>query len=476
MLRICLTILICLAGPLSLGCRTSLKSFAKGTTGQLEAPSVAGRAPAPPPADAAPLVEPTREQAFAAVLDDLQAIGKDNPAAQQQLLTQLAESDPAHWEGLVTRARSTMLYQRQLAGEPAKGDVMQASGQQTARVDVASNPTTRGAGRNAPDASAPPLPSRPETWPTQTYETQQPEPAGQGVDVRRFDPALTQTAAFDTIFSRSVNPAQTVPFAAPARSVPYAPTHQQQAGAAPPAPVQPTTQNWNDSLQAAIKQLSEELDHRPQSVNEAYDHVRLRMLQLAAGNLDGAAASVPGLTATEQQYWSHQLLTVSTMLDNETQPEVRRRAAAGGLHLQNAVTALEQLGSLTVGHLRFCEEVYGFGAYQPLKHARFRPGDEVKIYAEVANFKTVTTPQGEHTSLATSYQVLDQHGSRVDGGDVPVVNDYCASRRRDFHIQYGITLPKGIYPGRYVLELTLTDQLGDKIGHGTIDFEIVATK
>ncbi len=120
----------------------------------------------------------------------------------------------------------------------------------------------------------------------------------------------------------------------------------------------------------------------------------------------------------------------------------------------------------------FCEEVYGFGAYKPLTSAHFKPGQEVKVYAEVENFKTISTAQGEHTSLATSYQVLDQHGGRVDGGEVPVVNDYCARRRRDFHIQYGVTLPKGIYPGTYVLELTLTDQLGDKIGHGSIQFEI----
>ncbi|TWT65437.1 hypothetical protein Pla123a_49050 [Posidoniimonas polymericola] len=496
---------VCLCLVMGAGCQSSLKSVARATTGRLDPPNIAGRAPTPeaPPAGPTPLVEPTREEAFASVLGDLQEIGRTHPEAQRQLVAQLDKSDPAHWDGLVQRMKSGLEYRQELAGESATSSVMQTSSQSPAAAGQHS--TT-----NYASHTSAPLPQQPSTWPAtpqlpgaapsnaagviqpasqiinNPYMPAATQPAaGQGAESRRFDPELTQTAASGAMYQqgtaehRSAPYPVTTPSTAAAQPVSFAASASQppasDAAAEPNTPAEPTTPaSWDESLQASIDQLKAELHDRPQSIDEAYQHVRLRLLQLAAGNPDDAASAAPGLTATEQQYWSHQMLTISTLLDNESQPEVRRRAAAGGLHLQHAVTALEQLGSLTVGHLRFCKEVYGFGAYEPLKQARFKPGEEVKVYAEVANFKTVTTAEGEHTSLATSYRVLDQHGSRVDGGEVPVVNDYCASRRRDFHIQYGITLPRAIYPGEYVLELTLTDQLGDKIGHGTIDFTIGA--
>jgi hypothetical protein len=46
-----------------------------------------------------------------------------------------------------------------------------------------------------------------------------------------------------------------------------------------------------------------------------------------------------------------------------------------------------------------------------------------------------------------------------------VVDDLCLTLRRDFHIQYALTLPTTVAPGDYRLELSVTDRLGQKIGH-----------
>ena len=50
----------------------------------------------------------------------------------------------------------------------------------------------------------------------------------------------------------------------------------------------------------------------------------------------------------------------------------------------------------------------------------------------------------------------------------------CRGRRRDFHLQYGVTLPTRISPGEYRLELTITDQPSGKIGRASLPFEINA--
>jgi hypothetical protein len=55
---------------------------------------------------------------------------------------------------------------------------------------------------------------------------------------------------------------------------------------------------------------------------------------------------------------------------------------------------------------------------------------------------------------------------------MPKVDVCCRSRRRDFHIKYGIVLPTTLAPGRYHFNLIVKDRQGDKIGHATVAFEI----
>ncbi|MCA9240344.1 MAG: hypothetical protein KDA37_09100 [Planctomycetales bacterium] len=493
----CLLLLLLLAAPV--GCQNSLRALAKGATGQLDPPDIAPKhtaaAEAPPEeatltdadpgldnfraglkqyaerqqelfsgsnASPPPTTQPTvsqaaatqtaetssasREQAFQRVLDDLQEIGRESPTAQQHLLAQLRSTDPAFWEALAQRTKSELRYHQELvAGPKPEGNQRVASlpGSRAGAESPQSEPATMMYPQTQPAAAEQGSREPAQTAPAQS--TQQ-----SAAELRRVDPSIKAASA-------------TMVFPAPDASIAAAPN--QPAGDL-------GGQSWEASLHRAIEGLSAELSTHPQTTGEAYSHVRLRLLQLAAGNLSDAAEAAPGLTATEQQYWSNQLLAISTLLDHQTQIDARRRAAAGGVHLKRAVDALDELGSLTVSNVVFCDTIYGFGAYKPVAKSHFRPGQEVKLYAEIENFKTISTPQGEHTSLATSYKVLDQHGGLVDSGEVPVVNDYCAQRRRDFHIEYTLTLPQRVYPGAYVLELTLTDQLGDKIGHGSIQFDI----
>jgi hypothetical protein len=132
------------------------------------------------------------------------------------------------------------------------------------------------------------------------------------------------------------------------------------------------------------------------------------------------------------------------------------------------------MATLQVRNASFAKSVEGFGAYEPLEQAEFQPGEKVTVYAEIENFASASTPAGYETVLATSYQVVDSNGRRVDGGQFPDVSDVCRGRRRDFHLQYGVALPTRIYPDEYRLELTITDQQSGKIGQATLPFEIAA--
>jgi hypothetical protein len=142
------------------------------------------------------------------------------------------------------------------------------------------------------------------------------------------------------------------------------------------------------------------------------------------------------------------------------------------IHLDEAVSHLRELGSLSVRNLSFCKNVYGYGAIEPYEADVFSPGQQVSLYVEVENYHSKSTDKGFCTSLGSTYELLNDKGERVGGGEIPDVNDCCRSRRRDFHIQYGVALPKELMPGRYQLQLVIKDRQSDKRGQATVAFEI----
>jgi hypothetical protein len=240
------------------------------------------------------------------------------------------------------------------------------------------------------------------------------------------------------------------------------------------APSQLTTdENWQQHLTSAIRGLSTAAADDPQSSREVLDHARLRLLQIASGQSDAALTPIPNLSTGEQDYWSKQLFALATYTDPDSSLDPKRRAALAAKHLDDALVELRQLGSLSVTNLAFCTKVYDFGAYDEFPSNQFTPGRKVTLYAEVENFRSRETEDGFQTSLASSYEIVDETGDRVTGGQFPDVKDTCRNRRRDFHIQYTLPLPSAVEPGHYRLKLLIEDNQNDTRGQNVIEFEIV---
>jgi hypothetical protein len=225
----------------------------------------------------------------------------------------------------------------------------------------------------------------------------------------------------------------------------------------------------------AADELSRITPDSPTTTAEVHQLVTLRFLHMLTGDIDRALEAIPHLSPAEQDYWSRQMFALGTYLDHHAQPDDNRRAAASVIHLDEAVASLRELGSLSLRNFSFCKDVYGYGAIEPYEADQFSPGEQVSLYVEVENYHSRSTEKGYCTLLGSTYEILDEQGQRVGGGTMPDVDDCCRSRRRDFHIQYGITLPKTLAPGRYRLNLIVKDRQGDKIGHATVGFEILGT-
>jgi hypothetical protein len=451
------------------------------------------------------------EQAMVAVLDDLQQVGQIDPTAQQELLEQLRKTEPAMRPLVAQQFRASLAYHQQLAARstapptpttasglvpdclasPEREGGLETLGSlvdprqlrgDTAYEDALAQATPAaipvpglddaGAATSAPEvprafAAEPdssPLAQREEVVARSMTSTMASFNANDG-RLRGVEPAVLHTL--------SAGPAGSSAF-------PDALPAEEEERHSPPDPLSVTTDSrsndakadWRQLVDEAAADLSRRVPDSPQCTAEVHQHVSLRILELLAGHTEEALRPIPDISPAEQEYWSAQLFELATYLDHHARPDEKRRAAAAAVHLDEALAHLREVSALSVRNLSFCKQVYGYGVYEPCDSDSFAPGLQISLYAEVENYRSDSTEKGYSTALGTSYKIVNDKNERVDGGQFPDVEDCCRSRRRDFHIQYGLTVPKDIEPGTYRLELLVKDRLSDKIGHAYIPLKI----
>lgn len=387
----------------------------------------------------APSSSPADPKALGDVLAELAAMGAIEPQAQQQLIEDLRTTDPELWPGVVDTFRASLAYRRR-AAERAKA---------AASVDPLADSTAVTAPANAPDPARPALDARLAARAT---------PATNGPTL----PADTVAAAVPT-----------PPPVEPAGSA--ASTAQPVSHLSSTTTIAPAT-SWQQQLGPAIVELEKQTRAPPGDADAVARHVWLRMLYLAVGRREDALKPIPGIAPAQQDYWSKQIFALATYLDSQRTGDPNIRAAEAVQHLTRAASSLAQQAPMVVRNLAFCSAVESYGVHKRIEQHEFTPGQELLVYAEVENFKSNETAEGFHTALQPSYQVLDSQGQRVAHEELPLTEEFCGNRRRDYFVRYFLTLPKTIYDGTYMLELTIEDTLARKIGQAKIEFTIKQKK
>lgn len=452
---------------------------------------------------------------MAGVLDELEQVRAMDPAAEQKLRDELRRTPPDTWPLVAEQFRASLAYHQQLVEMKPNASAHSASLADYERANF--NSATSDASRATSGAlarrnsafredhlSAPigalvdpqrangesaavlaqtmpyamPIPAGDPPAPL----TERPAPAEFAADGPTYPiaaqrSATAQPAAFDVPAgetARVATQALAKIEANLAKVQPLAATADQPNGSKSSLGSSPSAadENWQRLVQKASDDLSQRVVSSPATTAEVHQHVSLRMLRLLAGDTEKALEPIPHISPAEQDYWSRQIFAIATYLDHHRQPDDKRRAAASVAHLDEAVSHLRELGSLSLRNLSFCKNVYGYGAIEPYDTDTFTPGQQVSLYVEVENYHSKSGEKGFCTLLGATYELLDDKGKRVSGGDFPDVDDCCRSRRRDFHIQYGLSLPQNLAPGRYRLELIIKDRQSDKLGHATAPFEI----
>jgi hypothetical protein len=134
---------------------------------------------------------------------------------------------------------------------------------------------------------------------------------------------------------------------------------------------------------------------------------------------------------------------------------------------------------LSLPVVALCREVTQFGVYNPIDPPSFEAGRETPtiVYCEVDHFRSEPTGDRQwRTKLtyeASLYSGSDQAVSVITRKPASVI-DLCRNRRRDFFLADRLTIPASLPAGRYVLKVTVVDDLANRVAESTIPVTIAA--
>ncbi len=426
---------------------------------------------------------------MAQVLDELEQVRAIDAQAQKRLLVDLKKTPLEDWPLVVDQFYSGLRYREQLRNRsPVEPLVKEKSSETTFSNDAVVQVQSRESMDHQTQAGVDPIASLhtkpgihhglPETVvePTAVAAVHAPVSASVSASVSDLPSDANKTRPATLAGSTAILASHTTPVSEPSAKrlpeilpVPKSGTEQnkahkgvlsEQPSTTAPESIARQTPGTTPDV-AALTQLK-----RMQS--------QLKRMQLTPGQPDPVLQSKPALSSTSHDHWTQQLLALVTSTDSASATNLKHRASNASYQLENALVHLRKQAALSVRNLAFCTTVYDYGAYEEYNESQFQAGQQLSLYAEVENFQSCMTDQGYLTSLASSYELLDENGTDIDRGEFPSVKDYCRNRRRDFHIEYGLSLPEQIAPGNYRLQLTIQDNLSRKTGTHEIAFEVAA--
>ncbi len=203
--------------------------------------------------------------------------------------------------------------------------------------------------------------------------------------------------------------------------------------------------------------------------------VQLRLLHLISGQADRALQPIPGIDSVDQEFWQQMLWGLANYFDTQGMPDSSERATQTITQLRTAAARLQEKARLELHNVAFCRKISGFGNYQRFKRDEFTPGQQVLLYAEVADFKSEPTPDGQfRTLMKSTLEVLEggPTGRLVESLPLTPSEDRCRSQRRDYYNSYDFAIPQSCKAGPHTLRLRVEDQLGKKTAITTLNFTV----
>jgi hypothetical protein len=202
---------------------------------------------------------------------------------------------------------------------------------------------------------------------------------------------------------------------------------------------------WRDGLEW-LRQLAKRL-----AETEGQDHttweVRERLLSWMA--------TQPGSDPSAPASWTTVLSALSASLEPDASLAVPRPAP------------------FEIAELRLCRKVSGFGNFEPLAGEVVKINHSFILYCEMNGLKYEGETSPYRSRMSATVEVCPSAGGTpLWRQALGTAEDVCRNKRRDYYINYRITLPSSVRPGTYQLRLIQRDDIAGSETKREIAFSI----
>lgn len=128
---------------------------------------------------------------------------------------------------------------------------------------------------------------------------------------------------------------------------------------------------------------------------------------------------------------------------------------------------------LTIQNACFATRVQAWGIVDRFAADRFRPGQELIVYFELAGLSAGESPAGHTTCIDSTLRLVAADGTVLQTWSFEPIAETCRARRHDYFARYVVRLPDTVAAGACRVDLGVTDTLSGRIAEATLPLEIV---
>jgi hypothetical protein len=126
---------------------------------------------------------------------------------------------------------------------------------------------------------------------------------------------------------------------------------------------------------------------------------------------------------------------------------------------------------LLIQNACFATRVQGWGVVDRFAADRFRPGQEVIVYFELAGLSAGESPAGHTTCIDSTLRLVANDGTVLHTWSFEPIAETCRARRHDYFARYVVRLPEATTSACRI-ELGVTDTLSGKTASAMLPLEL----
>ena len=129
--------------------------------------------------------------------------------------------------------------------------------------------------------------------------------------------------------------------------------------------------------------------------------------------------------------------------------------------------------ALAIENACFATRVQAWGVVERFAADRFRPGQEVIVYFELAGLSASESAAGHTTCIDSTLRLVAADGTVLHTWRFEPIAETCQARRHDYFARYVVRLPESAAAGDCRMELGVVDTLSGKVASATLPLELL---